>query len=173
MPKFRQIDRTLDKTELVCAKTDGTKYKFNRFTFPLKFILKIHNYEITLNEAVNDQVELETLISNLNRNYNPWSSQTKIEEKKKFKQSQKKIEEKKKVETKEEELKEESEEESEEELKEESRTESQEELKEESKEERAKKFIKYIEKESKDINHDLFKKDFNFLVPSALVKKLY
>ena len=36
-----------------------------------------------------------------------------------------------------------------------------------------KKFIKYIENESKGINYDLFKDYFNFLVPSALAKKLY
>ena len=36
-----------------------------------------------------------------------------------------------------------------------------------------KKFIEYIENESKDINYDLFKDYFKFVVPSALVKKLY
>ena len=35
-----------------------------------------------------------------------------------------------------------------------------------------KKFIKYIENESKGINYDLFKDYFNFLVPSALAKKI-
>ena len=58
MPNFRRNDRTLDKVELVCTKTDGTKYDFNRFTVPLKFIEKIHNYEITLDEAIEDQIEL-------------------------------------------------------------------------------------------------------------------
>ena len=58
VPKFRKIDRTLDKAELVCTKTDGTKYDFNRFALPLKFIEKIHNYEITLDEAIEDQIEL-------------------------------------------------------------------------------------------------------------------
>ena len=57
MPKFRKIDRTLDKAELFYTKTDGTKYDFNCFTLPLKFIEKIHKYEITLNDAINDQVE--------------------------------------------------------------------------------------------------------------------
>ena len=33
--------------------------------------------------------------------------------------------------------------------------------------------IKYIENESKGINYDLFKDYFDFLVPSALAKKLY
>ena len=36
-----------------------------------------------------------------------------------------------------------------------------------------KKFIEYIENESVGINYDLFKDYFNFIVPSALVKKLY
>ena len=45
----------LDNAELVCTKTDGTKYDFNRFLFPLKFIEKIHNYKITLDEARNYQ----------------------------------------------------------------------------------------------------------------------
>ena len=35
------------------------------------------------------------------------------------------------------------------------------------------KFFKYIEKESKGINYDLFKTYFNFSIPSALVKQLY
>ena len=48
---IKKIDETLDDAELVCTKTDGTKYDFNRFLFPLKFIEKIHNYEITLDEA--------------------------------------------------------------------------------------------------------------------------
>ena len=49
----------------------------------------------------------------------------------------------------------------------------EEESEEESEEERTKKIIKYIENESKSINYDLFKKHFNFVVPSALIKQLY
>ena len=33
---IKKIDETLDDAELVCTKTDGTKYDFNRFLFPLK-----------------------------------------------------------------------------------------------------------------------------------------
>ena len=44
---------------------------------------------------------------------------------------------------------------------------------EESEEGRVKKFIEYIENKSKDINYDLFKYYFKFVVPSNLVKKLY
>ena len=48
---------------------------------PLKFIEKIHNYEITLDEAINCQTELKILINKLNNDYNPRNS--KIEEKNK------------------------------------------------------------------------------------------
>ena len=51
--------------ELVCTKTDGTKYNFNIFALPLKFIEKIHNYEITLDEAMDNQEKLEKLIIRL------------------------------------------------------------------------------------------------------------
>ena len=56
---LKKIDKTLDNADLVYTKTDNkTKYDFNRFSFPLKFIEKIHNYEITLDEAINDQKDL-------------------------------------------------------------------------------------------------------------------
>ena len=71
LSKFRKIDETLDNAELVCTKTDGTKYDFNRFLFPLKFIEKIHNYEIILDEARKYQTELRILINKLNKDYNP------------------------------------------------------------------------------------------------------
>ena len=50
---------------------------------------------------------------------------------------------------------------------------SEDEAEEELEEERVKKFIEYIENESNDINYDLFKDCFKFVVPSALVKNLY
>ena len=43
MPKFRKINRTLDKAKLVCRKTNGTKFDFNRFALPLRFIEKFYN----------------------------------------------------------------------------------------------------------------------------------
>ena len=52
VPKFRKLDLKLESLELVCTKTERTKYDFNRFSLPLKFIGKIYNYEITLNEAI-------------------------------------------------------------------------------------------------------------------------
>ena len=38
LSEFEKIDRNLDEAELVCKKTDGSKYDFNRFLLPLKFI---------------------------------------------------------------------------------------------------------------------------------------
>ena len=40
-------------------------------------------------------------------------------------------------------------------------------------EERTKQIVKYIENESKSINYDLFKNNFNFNVPSALIRQLH
>ena len=68
--KFKKIDETLDK-ELVCTKTDGIKFDFYGFVLSLKFIEKNHNYEITLDEAINYQTELKILTNKLNKNYNP------------------------------------------------------------------------------------------------------
>ena len=67
--------------------------------------------------------------------------------------------------TKEEKSKDDSEDESGEELEEDSE--------EESEKKSVKKFIEYVEKKSKDLNYDLFKNYFNFVVPSSLAKKLY
>ena len=81
LSEFRKIDETLDNAELVCTKTDGTKYNFNIFALPLKFIEKIYNYEITLGEAMVDQEKLEKLISRL-ENYNA-KNKKKMDEKNK------------------------------------------------------------------------------------------
>ena len=67
LPEFRKIDETLDNVELVCTKTDGTKYDFNRFPLQLKFIEKVYNYKITLNEAIEDQTKLKILINKLRK----------------------------------------------------------------------------------------------------------
>ena len=70
MPKFKENDRALHKVELACTKTDETKYDFNRFALPLTFTEKIHNYEITLDETIEEQAELKELINKLN-DYGP------------------------------------------------------------------------------------------------------
>ena len=61
----KKTDAKLDTAELVCTKTDGTKYNFNTFALPLKFVEKIYSYQITLNEAKYDQDKLEKLIIRL------------------------------------------------------------------------------------------------------------
>ena len=65
LSEFEKIVKTLDNAELICTKPDGTKYNFNFFALPLKFIEKINNYEIVLDEAIKDQEKLEKLISRL------------------------------------------------------------------------------------------------------------
>ena len=158
---IKEIDETLDNAELVCTKSDGTKYYFNHFLSPLKFVAKIHNYEITLDEAINDQTKLDILINKLNNNYNPRIPEKVKEKNNVLKSARKFLNVRKDIisffergifpykgnvfKTKEE----------------------------ESEEERIKKFIKYIENESKGVNYDLFRKYFNFTVPSALIKQLY
>ena len=67
--------------QLVCTKTDGiTKCDFSNFTFPSKFTSKIYNKSLTLQEAEDNQQELEILINKLNNDYNP-RNQIKINEK--------------------------------------------------------------------------------------------
>ena len=61
-----KTDTKLDTEGHVCTKTDGTKYEFNILAPTLKFVEKIHNYEIVLDEAIEDQNKLEKLIFRLN-----------------------------------------------------------------------------------------------------------
>ena len=84
LSKFRKIDETLNNAELVCTKADRIKYDFNSFLLPLKFIEKIHNYEITLDEAINYQTELKILIKKLNNDNNPRNPKKKQKRKMKF-----------------------------------------------------------------------------------------
>ena len=163
LPKFKKIDRILDKAELVFTKTDGTKYDFNRFALPLKFIEENHNYEITLDEAK----ELRELINKLN-DYGLRTSK-KVEEKNRVLESAIKLFDERDdiidlfrkgifpykgsaFRTKEEES---------------------EENKLQKIEDDYKKFIEYIENKSKTIDYNLFENYFAFSVPSALVRKLY
>ena len=68
MANIELINDWLDTVQLVCTKTDGrTKYDFSNFTFLSKFILKMFRRELALQKAKFDQVNLEILISKLNR----------------------------------------------------------------------------------------------------------
>ena len=171
MPKFKKIDRPLDKAELVCTKTDGTKYDFNRFALPLKFIEKIHNYEITLDEAIEEQAELKELINKLN-DYGPRISK-KAKEKNSVLESARKL-----FDARDEIIdlfekgifpyKDNAFKTKEKETEEESKGNKLEKIKDD-----YKKSIKYIENESKGINYELFKNYFNFVAPTVLTKQLY
>ena len=41
VPKFLKLDGELENVELVCTKTDGTKYYFNCFSLQLKLLRKL------------------------------------------------------------------------------------------------------------------------------------
>ena len=60
MVNIKQLDDWLDTAQLVCTKTDGkTKYDFNKFRFPSRFILKIYRHDFTLKEAEDNQQALK------------------------------------------------------------------------------------------------------------------
>ena len=156
----KKIDTILYTAELVCTKTDGSKYDFNIFVLPLKFVEKTLNYEITLDEAIKDQNKLEKLIIRL-ENYN--AKNKKIEEKNKVLKSSLKLFRVREdiigfyrkgifpfkgnvFKTKEEEK---------------------------SEENSINDGIIFIKEKSRDINNDLFKKYFDFLTSIDLVNKLY
>ena len=90
MFEFKKIDETLAKAELVCTKTDGTKYDFNGFLRPLNFIENIHSCEITLDEAIEDKKKLKILINKLNYDCNPRDTKE-VEEKERVLESAKKL----------------------------------------------------------------------------------
>ena len=163
MSEFKKIDDTLDNAELVSTKTDGTKFDFNRFSLPLKFIEEIYNRKITLNEAIDNQTELRILINNLNNDYSPRITKSKREKRsfrickrivwcerlnylsfwKRNKDNAFKTKEKESEENKLEKIKDD-----------------------------YKTFLEHIEDESKSISYELFKKHFNF-VSSVFTKQLY
>ena len=72
MNKIKVIDDWLETPQLFCTKTDGkTKYDFSKFTFPLKFVSKICNYNLTLQKAQDNQQDLLILMNKLKSNYSP------------------------------------------------------------------------------------------------------
>ena len=80
MKEIKLTNDWLDNAQLICSKTDGkTKYDFNKFMFPPKFTLKNYHRDLTLQEAKNDQKELQILINKLNNDYNP-KNQIKMKE---------------------------------------------------------------------------------------------
>ena len=64
MFRIKKIDTELDTAKLAHTKTDGkTKSDFNLFTSLLKFGRKIHNYEITLDEVIEEKKKLKNSIN--------------------------------------------------------------------------------------------------------------
>ena len=165
MSEFKKIDKTLENADLVCTKTDDkTRYDFNRFSLPLKFIEKIHNYEITLDEAINDQTELNIFINKLNNDYTPRNTE-KIEEKKRVSESARKLQNARKDII---------------DFSEKGifpykgnafKTKQEEEQKETITD--ANEFNKWVNKQETDINTELFKKTFKIQKPSDMLNYLY
>ena len=106
---------------------------------------KSHNYEITLNEAIEKQAKLKNLLNKLN-NYGPRNLDARDDIIDFFKKGT--------FPYKDDIFKKQEKEESEEELDE-------------------NEFFKYIENKSKGINYELLEKHFNNVVPSVLEKKLF
>ena len=162
--EFRKINETLDNSELVCTKTDGTKYDFNRFSLLLKFFEKIQNYKITLNEAIDEQTELGILINKLNNDYNPKNPKKVNKKNNVLKSARKLLNVRKDIDFFEKKFfpykgnvfkikKKESEENKLGKIKNDYN-----------------KFFKYIENESEGINYELFEKFFGSVAPTVLVK---
>ena len=81
MENIKLTDDWLENAQLICTKTDGKiKYDFNEFALHLRFASKIYRHDLTIQEAKDNQHELEILIKKLNNNYNP-RNQSKIKEK--------------------------------------------------------------------------------------------
>ena len=141
------------------------------FFVPRKISWKIYKYEITLDEAIEEQAELKELINKLN-DYGPRISKKAKEKNSVLEFARKLFHTRDEIidlfrkgifpykgsafRTKEEESEEESEENKLEKIKDD-----------------YKKFFKYIEDESMGIKYNLFKEYFDFEVPTALAKTLY
>ena len=144
MRELKKEKNDIDPEKFVCVKTDGTIFNFNKFKNSLDLASNIYRDKGSLKDAENEQNEIKILLNKL-RKYNPTKTQ---EVTGAFKAGIFPYEDGFQ--------KEESEEESEAESKDD-----------------FKKFIEYIENESKGTNYDLFGHYFNFSVPSALAKQLY
>ena len=166
--KIKKEKNDIDPEKFVCVKTDGTIFNFNKFKNSIDLASNIYRDKKLLKDAENEQHNIKILLNKL-RNYNP-TKPKKIKAKEETLSSAEKLLNNRQVIDAFKrgifpyidgfQIKGEPEEESEEK--------NLEKIKDD-----FKKFIKYIEKESKSINYYLFKDYFDVLVPSALTKKLY
>ena len=163
--KIKKEKNEVDAETFVCVKTDVTVFNFNKFKNSIDLASNIYRNKNLLKDAENEQYNIKILLYKL-RNYNP----TKPKNKKAKKETSIAVE--KLLNNRQEviytfktgifpyidgfQIKEESEEKNLEKIKYE-----------------FKKIIRYIQNESKGINYDLFKDYFNFVLPSALARKIY
>ena len=152
----------IDPEKFVCVKADKAIFNFNKFKISLDLASNIYRSKKLLKDAENKQ-QIKILLNKL-RKYNPSKSKKIKAREETLSAAEKLLNNRQDVidafktgifPHKESQTKEESEEES------------------EKKKDDFKRFIDYIETESKDLSHDLFKEHFDFVVPSALEKKLY
>ena len=154
----------IDPEKFVCVKADKTIFNFNKFKISLDLASNIYRNKKLLKDAENKQHEIKILLNKL-RKYNPTKSKKIKAREETLSAAEKLLNNRQDVidafktgifPYKESQIKEESEEESEKKIKDD-----------------FKRFIGYIETESKDMSHNLFKEHFDFVVPSALENKLY
>ena len=154
----------IDPEKFVCVKADKTIFNFNKFKISLDLASNIYRNKKLLKDAENKQHEIKILLNKL-RKYNPTKSKKIKAREDTLSAAEKLLNNRQDVidafktgifPYKESQIKEESEEESEKKIKDD-----------------FKRFIGYIETESKDMSHNLFKEHFDFVVPSALENKLY
>ena len=160
MRKLEKKRNDNDPEKFVCVKTDGNIFNFNKFKTSLDLASNIYRKKSLLKDAENEQRKIKILLNKL-RKHNP-TKLIKINAKEETLIAAEKL-----LNNRQEvidvfktsifpyidgfQIKEESEE----------------------LEHDIKKFIKYTENKAKEINYDLFKNYFNFVVPSALAKQLY
>ena len=158
--KLKKQRNDIDPEKCVCVKTDGTIFNFNKVKTSLDLASNIYRKKSLLKDAENEQRKIKILLNKL-RKHNP-TKLIKINAKEETLIAAEKL-----LNNRQEvidvfktsifpyidgfQIKEESEE----------------------LEHDIKKFIKYTENKAKEINYDLFKNYFNFVVPSALAKQLY
>ena len=154
----------IDPEKFVCVKADKTIFNFNKFKISLDLASNIYRNKKLLKDAEKKQHEIKILLNKL-RKYNPTKSKKITAREETLSAAEKLLNNRQDVidafktgifPYKESQIKEESEEESEKKIKDD-----------------FKRFIGYIETESKDMSHNLFKEHFDFVVPSALENKLY
>ena len=154
----------IDPEKFVCVKADKAIFNFNKFKISLDLASNIYRNKKLLKDAENKQHEIKILLNKL-RKYNPTKSKKIKAREETLSAAEKLLNNRQDVidafktgifPYKESQKKEESEEESEKKIKDD-----------------FKRFIGYIETESKDMSHNLFKEHFDFVVPSALENKLY